>query len=273
MRTSRRSFIGAAVTAGIVQSQQLSPGSKDNGIPTSVARVTGLYKSPDKHPNALEATQDGLWIGDQVSEIVHKVNWETGKVLLSFPTESHNTSGLAVGGGFVWLACNGGVSNRRPPRPNDREIAEVLQADMKTGKTIKFHKLPWTDGIHGITYVEHTRSLWAAAPSLNVIVELDPKDLRIIHMIPTRGERSHGLDYDGGALWVVMAGDRTVQKLDAETGKILEIQKISPQDPDPHGLALHNGNLYYCDAGLTATSAGSAAGYICRIDLGPRPTA
>jgi hypothetical protein len=268
---SRRGFISAALATGVALSQEESAQKK--AIPTSVAKVTKLYKSPDLHPNALEATKDGLWIGDQVSEKINKVDWNTGKVLLSFPTEAHNTSGLAVGGGFVWVSCNGGVSNRRPARPNDRPIAEVLQADMKTGKTVKFHKLPWTDGIHGITYVEQTRSLWAAAPSLNVIVEMDPKDLRIVHMLPVRSDRSHGLDYDNGVLWVVIAGDRVVQKLDAKTGEVLEILKIAPQDPDPHGLALHEGNLYYCDAGLTATFAGSSAGSICRIDLAPRSTA
>jgi hypothetical protein len=266
MTIGRRDFIGAALAAGVGYAQEVPPGPKAK-VPTSTAKVIKLYRSPDLHPNALEATNDGLWIGDQVSETVNKVDWKTGKVLLSFPTEAHNTSGLAVGGGFVWVGCNGGVSNRRPARTNDRPIAEVLQADMKTGKTVKFHQLPWTDGIHGITYVEQTRSLWAVAPSLNVIVEMDPKDLRIIHMLPVRGDRGHGLDYDNGVLWVVIAGDRVVQKLDAKTGKVLEILKIAPQDPDPHGLALHEGTLYYCDAGLTATSAGSAAGYICRIDL------
>ncbi len=272
MTIRRRDFIGAALGAGVAYAQEESSQSKAK-VPTSTAKVTKLYKSPDLHPNALEATSDGLWIGDQVSETVNKVDWNTGKVLLSFPTEAHNTSGLAVGGGYVWIACNGGVSNRRPARPHDKPIAEILQADMKTGKTVKFHQLPWTNGIHGLTYVEQTKSLWAVAPSLELVVELDPKDLRITHMLAARGDRGHGLDYDNGILWVMIAGDRLVQKLDAKTGKLLEILKIAPQDPDPHGLALHAGNLYYCDAGLTATSAGGAAGYICRIDLAAKSTA
>jgi streptogramin lyase len=229
--------------------------------------VTKLFRSPDQHPNALEATGDGLWIGDQVSETVNKVDWKTGKAILSFSTEAHNTSGIAVGGGYVWIGCNGGVSNRRPARPNDRPIAEVLQVDPKTGKTVKWHTLAWTSGIHGITYVEQTRSLWVVAPSLNIVVEMDPKDMRIVHMIGLKGDRAHGLDWQDGKLWIVMAGDRLVQKLDATTGKLLQVLKIAPQDPDPHGLCLHEGNLYYCDAGLTATSAGTAPGYICRIDL------
>jgi len=267
MAMRRRDFVGAALAAGLASAQEESPKPKAKELPTHTAKVTKLYKSPDLHPNALEATNDGLWIGDQVSETVNKVDWKTGKALLSFPTEAHNTSGLAVGGGYLWIACNGGVSNRRPARPHDKPTAEILQADMKTGKTIKFHQMSWVNGIHGLTYVEATKSLWAVAPSLEVIVELDPKDMRITHMLPVKGDRSHGLDYDNGMLWVIIAGDRVVQKLDAKTGKLLEVLKIDAADPDPHGLALHEGSLYYCDAGLTATTAGGAAGYICRIDL------
>ena len=266
MSIRRRDFVGAALATGLASAQEEAPHQKLN-VPTSTAKVTKLFKSPDKHPNALEATEDALWIGDQVSESVNKVDWKTGKMLLSFPTEAHNTSGLAVGGGYVWIACNGGVSNRRPARPHDKPISEILQADMKTGKTVKFHEMVWTNGIHGLTYVEATKSLWAVAPSMEVIVELDPKDMRIKHMIPVKGDRSHGLDYDNGSFWVIIAGQKEIRKLDAKTGKVQEILKIGTQDPDPHGLALHDGGLYYCDAGLTATFAGSAAGYICRVDL------
>jgi streptogramin lyase len=267
MTIGRRGFFAAALAAGAASAQEGNLAPKPKEPPARNAKVTKLYRSPDLHPNGLEATSDGLWISDQVSESVNKVDWKTGKVLRSFATEAHNSSGIAVGAGSLWIGCNGGVSNRRPARPNDRPIAEVLQADIETGKTIKWHQMPWVFGIHGITYVEQTRSLWAAAPSLSIIVEMDLKDLRIRHMLPVKGDRLHGLDWQDGAIWVVLAGDRTLQKVDAKTGKLLDIMNVGPQEPDPHGLALHDGALYYCDAGLTAVSAGSAAGYICRIDL------
>jgi hypothetical protein len=45
--------------------------------------------------------------------------------------------------------------------------------------------------------------------------------------------------------------------------------KITAEDPDPHGMCIHEGHMYYCDAGLTETSPGSAPGYICRFPLQP----
>ncbi len=141
MKMRRREFIGtaSALAAGLAVPRALRAqdgGAKTAPVPTRQASVERLFKAPDIHPNALEAAPDGLWIGDQVSERVFKVDWQTGKVLHDVQTESHNTSGLAVGGGFLWLNANGGVSGRRPPRPTDKPFGEIVQADLKTGKIL-----------------------------------------------------------------------------------------------------------------------------------------
>jgi sugar lactone lactonase YvrE len=256
----RRDFIAGGLGAGLAAAQPPQ-------APVRTAKVAKLFKAPDIHPNALEATADGLWIGDQVSERVFRVDWKTGKVLQEFQTEAHNTSGLAVGAGCLWISCNGGVSNRRPARPSDKPTGEVWQGDLKTGKTIKYHSLPWGDGIHGITFVEETQTLWMVALRLGVLVEVDPKDFRVTRMVAAKGLRPHGLDWEKGAIWCLYAGDRMAQKLDARSGRVLDTIKISNDDPDPHGMCIHSGGMYYCDAGLTETSPGSAPGYVCRIEM------
>jgi hypothetical protein len=274
MNINRREFIGAASTlvAGVAvpdsHAQESTPSAKPPAIKTWQPKVERLFKAPDVHPNALEAQPDGLWIGDQVSERVFKVDWDTGKVLHEFQTESHNTSGLAIGGGYLWLGANGGVSGRRPPRPTDKPYGEVVQADPKTGKTIKIHPLLWGGGIHGITFVPKTQTLWLTALSIQAVAEVDPKDFRVVRMRAARGDRAHGLDWDNGALYVLFAGDRLVQKIDPESGRVQEIIKLSPtSDPDPHGMCIRNGYMYYCDAGLTAPGPGSDPAWVCRFKL------
>src|SRR5437867_2327286 len=194
MMVKRRDFVGAGLAAGVLAAQTPpAPVPKaPPAVPTRTAKVAKLFKAPDIHPNALEAAKEGLWIGDQVSERLFLVDWKTGKVLRELQTEAHNTSGLAVGAGYLWIGCNGGVSGRRPPRPADKPIGEVVQADLNTGKTVKSHLLPWGNGIHGITFVEQTQTLWMTALSVNALVEVDPKDFRIVHMIPVKGTRAHG---------------------------------------------------------------------------------
>jgi streptogramin lyase len=276
MRIKRREFIGAAssivaaaAASRVTAAQQGSPAaSKPPAIPTRQAQVERLFKAPDKHPNALEAAPDGLWIGDQVSERVFKVDWQTGKVLHEVQTESHNTSGIAIGAGYLWLGANGGVSGRRPPRPTDKPFGEVIQADLKTGKTVKIHPLIWGGGIHGITFMPETQTLWLTALSLQAVAEVDPKDFRVLRMRPARGDRAHGLDWDNGALWVLFAGDHLVQKIDPVSGRVQEIIKLSPtSDPDPHGMCIRDGYMYYCDAGLTAPGPGSEPAQVCRFKL------
>ncbi len=277
MTIRRRDFIGtaSAVAAGMtlpirVTAQEGGAAPAPPPVPTRQATVERLFKAPDIHPNALEAAADGLWIGDQVSERVFKVDWRTGKVLHEVQTESHNMSGLAVGGGYLWLNANGGVSGRRPPRPADKPFGEIIQADITTGKTINVYRPAWRGGVHGIVWSEQTQTLWSTALNISALAELDPKDkLRILRIIPVKGDRPHGLDWENGSLWCLFAGDRLIQKLDPDSRKVLQIVKLSPtSDPDPHGMCIHDGYMYYCDAGLTAPGPGSEPAQICRLKMG-----
>ena len=282
MNIGRREFMAGVVSSGVAlttfsiraQDGDAAPkgrGGRGAAPPTRTVTVEKLYKTESKNPNALEATPDGLWIGDQITEMVYKVDWNTGKTLLSFPTESHNTSGLAVGGGYVWLDANG-ANNRREKRSTDRSYGEIVQADMKTGKTVKVWRTPW-GGCHGITWNNKTGKLWCVALGVMAIAELDPEDnMRILKMFPVAADRDrpHGLDFDdAGDLWVVVTGNKFIEHRDTATGRIKEIITFSPTDPDPHGAAIRNGYLYMCDAGVGSSpnSKGSDPGEILRFKL------
>ena len=122
--------------------------------------------------------------------------------------------------------------------------------------------------MHGITYVPQTQKLWVTALSIQAVAEVDPKDFRPLRLRPCTGDRPHGLDWDNGALWVLIAGDHVVKKIDPDSGKVLEIVTISrTSDPDPHGMCIHNGYMYYCDAGLTAPGPGSEPAQVCRFKM------
>jgi hypothetical protein len=96
-------------------------------VPTHIAKVKKLFKSPEGHPNALEATPQGLWVGEQISDAAYLLDWETGRVLKKVETESSNTSGMAFGGGYLWMGANGGPIGRlaRPDEPKYGRIVEV----------------------------------------------------------------------------------------------------------------------------------------------------
>lgn len=117
---------------------------------TSKGKVTKVFKSPEEYPNGLDCTSEGFWVADQVSDRVHLID-PHGKVLRTVQTDSHNTSGVAVGGGFIWLAANGPAREGHALKLDKGLEREIVQADMN-GKTVKHHEVPLGGG--GITGVE-----------------------------------------------------------------------------------------------------------------------
>lgn len=271
MKIGRREFFGAALASGAVIGQAW--GQRREEVKPRSIKVEKLYKAPDKHPNALEAAEDGLWVADQISEHVAKLDWETGKVLLEYVSESHNTSGIAVGGGYLWLHANGAGSaaSMREKRPTDKPYGEIIKADMKTGKIVHSYRTRWGGGVHGGTYVHETNTLWSVALSVSALAESDPNDdLKILRLIPVRQTAPHGIAWHEGAIWCLSAGDRLAQKLDPNSGQVLDVVVFGPEDPDPHGMCIHKGYMYFTDAGLgggRTPSKGTLPGYICRFKL------
>src|SRR6476619_3926189 len=126
----RRTFL-AMVAAARVQAAD---------FPSRPAKVVKLFRSPDGHPNGLETAAEGFWIGEQVTDRAHLVDWN-GKLLHSVETESSNTSGIAFGDGALWMAANGPAVGRSP-RPADAKTGEVVKTDPKNGKTMARYPVP-----------------------------------------------------------------------------------------------------------------------------------
>ena len=249
----RRTFLGSMIAAPLL--------ARDG------VKVTKLYKSPDGHPNGLEATPEGLWIGEQTTDRAYLVDWKTGKVLKKVETESSNTSGIAYGGGVLWMAANG-KATYRDPKPTDAKSGEVIKVDPATGKTIARYPNPDGGGLHGLLYHEDT--IWMTCFKWKVIAQVDAKTFKVIRKVPVHLERSHGLAWDPPAIWVVHSTDYVIQKLNLADGKILDEIKLNKGvDPDPHGMDMYKGKMYYCDAGIAPGGKDNGSpnsGYICRID-------
>ena len=118
MSVERRAFL-ATLGGGLLGAGLSAQSGGRGNTPVSVlkAKTTTLFKSPEGYPNAVTATQDGLWIGEQKSDNACLVDWN-GKPLKTVKTESKNTSGMAIGGGFIWMGANAA--------PNDRSWAWVF---------------------------------------------------------------------------------------------------------------------------------------------------
>jgi len=274
MPLGRRAFIGAGFVLGIAAAQaptkKLPRGADRPKPPAPIERkvkVVTLFKSPDGFPNALDSSPEGIWIGDQVSDRATLVDLN-GKVLKTVQTESHNTSGMGVGGGYIWMAANGDPDPNRPVKLN-RGGAEVVQCDMQ-GNTVSRHEVPLGGGgIHDVKWVNG--KLWIMSTRLNGIIETDPNTFQPLYMMPVTRNRPHGLAIDNSNMWCVFGDEEEpcICKLDMKSGRVVEILQLSKTDPDPHGLCVHDGKLYYCDAGLHpgwVDGTSKWTGWIARVD-------
>ncbi|MDZ4800860.1 MAG: hypothetical protein SGI92_22095 [Bryobacteraceae bacterium] len=236
-------------------------------VPIRKAKVTRLFKSPDGHPNALEATPQGLWVGEQVTDSAYLLDWRTGEVLRKVRTESSNTSGLAYGGGYLWMGANGGPL-MRDPRPDELKYGRIVKVDVETGRTVGLYRMPDEGGVHGVLYADN--SLWVTCFKWNCIARLDPDTFKVQAKIPFHLTRPHGLAWDPPGIWVGYSNDYLFMKQDVGDGRVLDIVSLEKgKDPDPHGMDVYQGRIYYCDAGIAPPGVPNNSpdsGYICRID-------
>jgi sugar lactone lactonase YvrE len=241
----------------------------DNGnFPKRDAKVTRLFKSGDGAPNGLEAAAEGVWSGEEITERAVLQDWKTGKIIRTIETEAHNTSGIAAGLGYVWMGSNG-RARQRAVRPTDGNGGALLQVDVKTGKTIK--NWPVQGGQHGLEFDPATNLLWATDLANNMLVVYDPKsEMKVVKKIPVHYGRAHGLAKDKGSIWVAHTGDSLIQRLDENDGHVIEqINVPRATCGEAHGLCMHDGHLYYADAGVDPAGNNTDsvnAGYIVRID-------
>jgi len=176
-------------------------------------------------------------------------------------TESKNTSGMGVGGGFIWMGANAAPQG-------------VFQTDMNA-KTITHRQIPLGPrenggGCHGLEYANG--KLWIAALRLRGILRVDVQTWEPELLIPYSAPRAHGVAVDKNAIWLVTGDERGAGliKYDSETGRTLEIVEFGETDCDPHGLAWHAGVLYSCDAGIHPgwpENKSPTHGYIFTIDI------
>jgi hypothetical protein len=265
---TRRNFSLALGAAGLTGGISSAAAIDGNNYPIRRRRkVEILFQSPEGHPNGLEATEDGLWVAEQISDRAHLLDWETGKSLVAYETQSSNTSGIAAGNGLVFMGANG-PGKLRPRRPHDVvKGGRIVKLDAKTGKHIQNFQTPSGGGLHGLLWAKDF--LWVTQFNPGKILKADA-DANVFHDFDTPLSRAHGLGWDGEFIWCMFSNDYRILRFDIKSGRVIEAIQLDSSDPDPHGMTWWNGNLYYCDAGIAPgfeDSKSKHAGAICRIHV------
>jgi streptogramin lyase len=256
---SRRIFLGD-LAAVVVSARTLRASGLTADVPLVPKRVEKLYKIAGcKQPNDLQFVADGLWVLDQVDpNKAFKVRPADGSILQELQTESIHGSGITYGNGALWIGSTKMTDSATPP--------STLKVDAKTGKTLKSWATPGSglygnitpsstpSGAHGLKWVDG--KYWMAVPASGKLFLMEPETGEIVRSIPAPGVRTHGLAWDNGFLWCVESNGRVIYKLDPKDGAPVAKIQLAKEDPEPHGLDISQGVLWYCDA---------ASGWICRL--------
>ena len=206
-------------------------------------KIERLFRAPYSVPNALQVVEEGLWLVDQITdrmsliEIAEPSEYGVTKLIRDIATESSNTSGLAIGEGYLWLAANGPGTLWRSLRETDanKGYGEVFQVDPTDGSTVQRYPIPGGGGVHGLEY-DH----------------FDPGHLWITTL------KEQTLNKVRIADWSVHTNERVAVKLSVEDGTELDWVTVSEASPQPHGLSIYAGGFIYCDA---------ASGWVASITL------
>jgi len=142
----------------------------------------------------------------------------------------------------------------------------TLKVDAETGRTLKSWVTPGSglygnitprstpSGGHGLKWVDG--KYWMAVPASGKLFLMEPETGDIVRSVPAPGVRTHGLAWDNGDLWCVESDGRVIYKLDPGDGRPIARIQLTKEDPEPHGLDISRGVLWYCDA---------ASGWICQL--------
>lgn len=231
-------------------------------------KIEKCFRAPYGVPNGLQVTDDGLWIVDQITDRValtdinaHVDGYGVTRLIRDIPTDCSNTSGMAYGDGFLWLAANGGAQLWRPARPNDAKkgFGEILKVDPATGATAERYPIPGGGGTHGVEYDSFDEGhLWVTTLKDQTLTKMRIADWSIQHVLPLPYYRAHGVVRVEDGIWVVHTGNRVIIKLDLNDGHELDCIEVPKPHPEPHGLSRYGNDLLYCDA---------SSGWVAKITL------
>ncbi len=229
-------------------------------------------------PSCLAFGNDGLWVANFDDKTVQRIDLSTGTADPALGGILANPTGLAVGGGFVWVT-NGfagqlvkidpAQSNSAVPIPTGSGAAgvaygedavwvavqnsrTVLRLDPATGQRDEI-KLP--AGARPVDVVVGAGSVWVADALGGRVIRIDPSSLEPQgDGIPLLQGQPARLAFGEGYVWVTSTDTDSVTRIDPVSGETTAIDHVGD---GPLGIAAGDGAVWV---------ANSLDGTVTRID-------
>jgi YVTN family beta-propeller protein len=205
-------------------------------------------------PGAVAVGRDGVWVANAADRTVSRIDPGTRSVRHTISLGGTPT-GLAVGSGAVWVAhgVSGSISRIDPS-------FDVVK------------HLPVTHAFEGGglagTVASGGGKVWTAWGN-SVIARLDPSTGRVLGT-SFAGRSPSAIAYGADAFWVTNAGDNTLSRFSAITGR--PSRAAIPVGAGPQGVAVGGGAVWVAaSADNTVTRIDIGSGSAATISVGARP--
>lgn len=215
-------------------------------MPSIAAKTEKLFKTPGPQPNGLQAAPDGLWSIDQVNLKIYKQDYKNGEILFEAQTDTEHSSGITLGGGYIWIASTFELKIAKLDPETGKTIAKFDSPGIGVVSTREGTENPKPTGAHGLEW--RNGKLYVASPPSQMVHVMNAETWEEEHQFRTPGLRNHGLAWgENGRLWVADTSAGVVSLLDTKDGRIYDLIRVEAPY-DVHGLTIHEGILLYCDA-------------------------
>jgi ABC-type transport system substrate-binding protein/DNA-binding SARP family transcriptional activator len=179
--------------------------------------------------------EGGAWVTDTADDVVLRID-SAGKKI-DRVLVGHGPTGVAVGGGQVWVV-----------NELDRTVSEVNPRALREVK-----KVPVGLGASAIAY--GADSVWVANGADSSITRIDPNRGQVVGSIPVPGAPT-GIVVSRAGVWVTSASTGQLLLVDPNTN---EVSQAYPIGNGPQGIAVGAGGVWV---------ANEPDGTVSRFDLG-----
>lgn len=193
-----------------------------------VGDILKVIKTPGPCPTGLAFDGQNLWLADNYTDKIYKINPVQGKILKIFDCPGHHPEGLTWDGEYLWHIDTGEKS--------------VYRLDPKTGKALSIlesnssspRDLTWDGSL-----------LWIIDHGRDILIGVSPEDGMMVKNYPSPAQEPAGLAFDGKYLWVTDRGTDRIYLVNPLDG--LCLSSFRSYGPFPYGLAWDGNSLWNVD--------------------------
>jgi len=200
-------------------------------IPSTWAKVGDILKvikTPGPCPTGLAFDGKNLWLADNFTDKIYKIDPESGKILKSFDSPGQHPEGLAWDGKHLWH-IDSGEKYMYLLCPETGRALSILESNSSNPRD-----LAW-DGEY----------VWIVDYRKDILIKVSPEDGMMVQNYPSPAREPAGIAFDGKYLWVTDRGEDRVYLVNPSDG--LCLSSLRSYGPFPYGLAWGDGVLWNVD--------------------------